>query len=74
MEREVVKMPGLIIQSGPWASSRMSLSNLLIEALIKAYIELQEHQDVVGETYMAGAVVTRARSRRLWRYRTMLVH
>jgi hypothetical protein len=39
----------------------MSLSNLLIEAL-KAYIEL-EHQDVVGGTYMAGADVTRARSR-----------
>ena len=62
MERGVVKMPGLSIQSGPWASSRMSPSNLLIEALIKAYIEL-EHQDVVGGMYMAGADVTRARSR-----------
>ncbi len=58
MERGVVKM----VQSGPWASSRMSPSNLLIEALIKAYIEL-EHQDVVGGMYMAGADVTRARSR-----------
>ena len=62
MERGVVKMPVQSIQSGPWASGRMSPSNLLIEALIKADIELG-HQDVVGGMYMAGADVTRARSR-----------
>ncbi len=62
MERGVVKMPGLSIQIGPWASSRMSPSNLPIEALINTYIKL-ELQDVVGGMYMAGADVTRARSR-----------
>ncbi len=62
MERAVVKVPVLSIQSGPWASRRLSPSNLLIEALIITYIEL-EHQDVVGGMYMAGADMTRARSR-----------